>query len=94
MTLQKIEALTKGDLMVQQSRKMQKQPNHALRVYNNIIDLIASPQNPTPMVKLNENINPNKKFPIFLKLEWFNPFGSIKDRAALQMLKDIEFKKR
>lgn len=92
MTLHKIDAFQEGDLMVQQSRKKQKQPDHTLRVYDNIIELIASPQNPTPMVKLNENFNPNNKFPISLKLEWFNPFGSIKDRAALQMLKDVEFK--
>ncbi|MHA2006240.1 MAG: PLP-dependent cysteine synthase family protein [Promethearchaeota archaeon] len=59
-----------------------------LKVYENISDLIASPANPTPMVKLNERLNPFKKFSIYLKLERYNPFGSIKDRIALSMLND------
>ena len=67
-------------------------PNHNLRVYDNIIDLIASPENPTPMIKIGEKINPNKDFPIYLKLERYNPFGSIKDRIALSMLKGLEVK--
>jgi cysteine synthase len=29
-------------------------------------------------------------FELYLKLEWFNPFGSVKDRPALQMLKGME----
>lgn len=62
------------------------------RVYESIVDLIASPENPTPMVKIGEKINPGKDFPIYLKLERYNPFGSIKDRIALSMLKGVEVK--
>ena len=61
-------------------------PNHQ-RVYDSIVDLIANPHNPTPMVKLGERFNPAAEFDIFIKLESFNPFGSIKDRTALYLLR-------
>ncbi|MHC4488151.1 MAG: PLP-dependent cysteine synthase family protein [Planctomycetota bacterium] len=63
------------------------------RVYESVVDLIASPENPTPMVRINERINPNKGFSIYLKLERYNPFGSVKDRIALSMLKGIKINK-
>ena len=43
-------------------------------IYNNILDLIGN----TPMLKYSENV--------FLKLEYFNPSGSIKARAAFSMI--------
>ena len=49
------------------------------RVYESIVDLIASPENPTPMVKISGRVNPNSDLKIYLKLERYNPFGSIKD---------------
>ncbi len=67
--------------------------DHKLRVYSDITQLIASPQNPTPLVRLNR-INPNKDFQIYLKLERYNPFGSIKDRIVYAMLKALEIKDR
>ncbi len=66
--------------------------NNKLRVYERIEDLISNRENPSPLVKLNERINPNKRFPIYIKLERYNPFGSIKDRVAYAMLKDVIFK--
>ncbi|MHC4693051.1 MAG: pyridoxal-phosphate dependent enzyme [Planctomycetota bacterium] len=60
------------------------------RVYESIVDLIASPENPTPMVKIGEKINPNREFTLYLKLERYNPFGSVKDRIALSMLEGLE----
>ncbi|MCP4258390.1 MAG: cysteine synthase family protein [Planctomycetes bacterium] len=60
------------------------------RVYESIVDLIASPENPTPMVRITEKVNPNSDFKIYLKLERYNPFGSIKDRIALSMLEGLE----
>lgn len=60
------------------------------RVYQSVVDMIASPENPTPMVKINRKVNPNAYFEIYLKLERYNPFGSIKDRIALSMLEGIE----
>ena len=61
----------------------------ALRRYDDIRELIGSLANPTPLVRLNRVI-PQGTFPLYLKLEWFNPFGSIKDRTALYMLKGME----
>jgi cysteine synthase A/cysteine synthase B len=66
-----------------------KGPDHQLRVYSNIIELIASPENPTPIVRINK-VNPNKDFQIYLKLERYNPFGSVKDRIALEMLAGLD----
>lgn len=60
------------------------------RVYDSIVDMIADPQNPTPMVKVGERVNPNSEFTIYLKLERYNPFGSIKDRIALSMIEGIK----
>jgi cysteine synthase A/cysteine synthase B len=67
--------------------------NHQLRVYEDVVDLIASPKNPTPLIKLNERINPYKEFPIYLKLERYNPFGSIKDRIAISMLEELKIQR-
>jgi cysteine synthase B len=36
--------------------------------------------------------SPNDKVALYAKLEWFNPFGSVKDRAVLWMIKYAEKK--
>jgi len=41
----------------------------------------------TPLVKL-KSLNPNKDVEIWVKLEKFNPGGSVKDRPALRMIRD------
>jgi len=56
-------------------------------VYDNVADLIADPDNPTPMVRLGSRSRPSADFNIFVKLERNNPFGSIKDRTALYLLR-------
>lgn len=66
-----------------------KKLDHQLRVYSDITQLIANPQNPTPLVRLNR-INPSKDFRIYLKLERYNPFGSVKDRIVNEMLKALD----
>ncbi len=50
-------------------------------IYNNISELIGR----TPIVKLNNLVDENMA-DIFLKLEAFNPSGSVKDRPALYMI--------
>ncbi|MEW6143013.1 MAG: pyridoxal-phosphate dependent enzyme [Chloroflexota bacterium] len=62
--------------------------DHRLRVYSDVVQLIASTDNPTPMVRVNR-LNPSPGFEIYLKLERYNPFGSIKDRIALEMLRGL-----
>lgn len=63
--------------------------NHQTRVYNDIFELLPNEANPTPLVRINR-LNPSAEFELFAKLEWMNPFGSVKDRAAWEMLKDLE----
>ncbi len=66
-----------------------KAPDHRLRVYSDVMQLIASPQDPTPLVRVNR-LNPLKGFEIYLKLERYNPFGSIKDRIVSEMLSALK----
>ena len=44
----------------------------------------------TPLIELTSFSQGNVK--LYAKLEWFNPFGSVKDRAALWMIRDAEKK--
>jgi cysteine synthase A/cysteine synthase B len=77
-------------------RKIPEQPAptgpQGQAVYDSIVDLIANPDNPTPMVKLSSRFNTAPGYDIYVKLEGFNPFGSIKDRAALYLLRGTELK--
>ena len=57
----------------------------ALRVVENITELIGK----TPIVKLN-HLPAKKGAEVFVKLESFNPSGSVKDRAALNMVLEAE----
>jgi len=52
-----------------------------------VVDKIGN----TPLIELK--YFSTNKIKIFAKLEWFNPFGSVKDRAAYWMIKDAEEKK-
>ena len=55
-----------------------------MKVAKNISELIGD----TPIVKLKGN--EENSADLFLKLEFFNPAGSVKDRIAVQMIKDAE----
>ena len=58
-----------------------------MHVYNSLPDLIGN----TPMLELKRTgTHWNTLAPIYAKLEYFNPLGSIKDRAALYMIKSAE----
>lgn len=54
------------------------------RLYNNILETVGN----TPVVKLNrlapEGVN------VYVKIEAFNPMGSVKDRLALGVIEDAE----
>ncbi len=58
--------------------------NYKLNVYDNALELLGN----TPLLYLNR-INPYKT-PVAAKLEWYNPWGSIKDRIAYHMLNKEE----
>lgn len=47
-----------------------------------LLDLIGN----TPLLQL-QTINPNPSVAVFAKAEWANPGGSVKDRAALNMIR-------
>jgi cysteine synthase len=55
-----------------------------LRRYADVRHLLPGPDNPTPLVRLNRV--PPSRMSLYLKLEWLNPFGSIKDRAAAHLI--------
>jgi len=57
------------------------------RLYNNVVELIGN----TPLIKLNRILEENSA-EIYVKLESFNPAGSVKDRIALNMIEDAEAK--
>lgn len=60
-----------------------------MKIYNNILELIGK----TPLLRLNNlEKEVGAKAKLFAKLEYFNPAGSVKDRAALYMVQDAEAK--
>jgi len=63
--------------------------NHTTRVYESVFEMLPCEENPTPLVRLNR-LNVCADFPLYAKLEWMNPFGSVKDRAAWELLRDLE----
>jgi cysteine synthase len=56
-----------------------------MKLYDSILDLIGN----TPIVKLNRIPDPNGA-DVYMKLESFNPGGSVKDRAAFEMIRRAE----
>ncbi len=56
--------------------------NRNSHAYDSILDLVGE----TPLVRLNK-VTEGLPGKIFAKLEFFNPTGSVKDRAALHMIK-------
>ena len=63
--------------------------NHSLRVYESILGLLPNVENPTPLVRLNRVV-PFEHTEVYAKLEWYNPFGAVKDRVAFNMVRDAE----
>jgi cysteine synthase len=54
-------------------------------LYNNVLEMIGN----TPIVKLN-NIVTEDMAEVYVKLEKYNPAGSVKDRAAIGMVEEAE----
>src|SRR6187455_1772883 len=48
--------------------------DHSKRVYESILDMLSSVENPTPIVRLNR----------------ITPFGAVKDRVAANLVRDAE----
>lgn len=60
----------------------------SLRRFADVRDMLPDADNPSPLVRLN-NIRPENGIDIHLKLEWLNPFGSLKDRTAAYLLRGL-----
>ena len=59
--------------------------DNGLRRFTDVRELLPDVDNPSPLVRLNQ-VSPADRFATYLKLEWFNPFGSVKDRTAAYLL--------
>lgn len=57
----------------------------SMRVYDNILQTIGN----TPLVRLGR-IGRNLPCPLYAKIEFFNPGGSVKDRIALNIIEEAE----
>ena len=56
-------------------------------IYRQIEELIGD----TPLLQLSEQSHGLKNIDVYIKLEYLNPFGSIKDRTVLGLTKKIDF---
>jgi cysteine synthase/rhodanese-related sulfurtransferase len=63
--------------------------DHTLRTYDSILDLLPNVENPTPIVRLR-SIPEFRYAQVYAKLEWYNPFGAVKDRVAANLVRDAE----
>lgn len=64
---------------------MKLQPDVHLRVYDSILDTIGW----TPLVRLHK-VTQGLACPVYAKLEFFNPGGSVKDRIGLRIIEAAE----
>ncbi|MDP2090309.1 MAG: pyridoxal-phosphate dependent enzyme [Candidatus Gracilibacteria bacterium] len=53
-------------------------------LYKNICELVGN----TPLLEIPKSVHGFDKVNIFVKLEYFNPFGSVKDRTAWGLIRD------
>lgn len=63
--------------------------DRSLRRFEDVRELLPDVDNPTPLLRVRRVV-PEGAPPLYLKLEWLNPFGSIKDRTAAYLLADLE----
>ncbi len=63
--------------------------DHSSRTYDSILELLPNADNPTPIVRL-QRVPGFDNAKIYAKLEWYNPFGAVKDRVAANLIADAE----
>lgn len=56
-----------------------------MKIYENILELVGN----TPIVRLNKLVDQDSAT-VYVKLESFNPMGSVKDRIGLSMIESAE----
>ena len=55
-----------------------------MTIYNSVKELVGN----TPLLKIDKRTHGLKNVNLYAKLEYYNPYGSLKDRPANNMLKD------
>lgn len=63
--------------------------DRSLRRFDDVREMLPDVDNPSPLVRLN-HVEPAELTELYLKLEWLNPFGSLKDRTAAYLLAGLE----
>jgi cysteine synthase/rhodanese-related sulfurtransferase len=63
--------------------------DYSSRVYESVLEMLSSVDNPTPIVRLRRVV-PFQHTRVYAKLEWYNPFGAVKDRVAANLIADAE----
>lgn len=63
--------------------------NRSTEVYDDVLQMMPDADHPTPLVRINR-MNPSSDYTLYAKLEWVSPFGSVKDRAAAYLVRDLE----
>lgn len=56
------------------------------KVFDNILEVVGN----TPIVKLNKVPGASSRHQYYVKVEYFNPGGSVKDRVAIAMIEEAE----
>lgn len=69
--------------MTTTTRVTTTQTDLSLRRFEDVRDLLPDVSNPSPLVRL-KHVPAHTN--LYLKLEWLNPFGSIKDRTAAYLI--------
>ncbi|MFG0306179.1 MAG: cysteine synthase family protein [Phycisphaerales bacterium JB040] len=64
------------------------------RVHDAVLDLLPGVHNPTPLVRVRGSLDAAgidlPGYALYAKLEWLNPFGSVKDRIAAALIAELE----
>lgn len=60
----------------------------SVRRFADVADMLPDVDNPSPLVRVNRAL-PDRDFELLLKLEWLNPFGSVKDRTAAYLIEGL-----
>ena len=64
--------------------RVEERAPKAAKLRESVVDLVGN----TPLVRVQRLASHLKRVEIYAKLEYFNPGGSVKDRAARQMILD------
>jgi cysteine synthase/rhodanese-related sulfurtransferase len=63
--------------------------DHTLRRYEDILEMLSTPDNPTPLLRLHRVV-PFQHTKVYAKLEWYNPWGAVKCRVGANLIVDAE----